>query len=71
MELPRVDLDRIRDLMKLMDQHHFDELELRDEGKRLHLLRRGGKQQAQPQTVVMPTMVAAKFKSECPSCSRT
>lgn len=55
MELPRVDLESLRDLMKLMDQFKFDEIELRDEGRRLHLLR--NHPGVQPQ-VVMPTMMA-------------
>ncbi len=60
MEHPRVDLEHIRDLMKLMDQYNFDELEVREEGKRLHLLRGGANRQAvPPAAVVMPTMVAA------------
>ena len=57
MELPQVDLDQLRDLMKLMDQYDFDEIDLREEHRRLHLLRNaGGRRQAAP--VVMPTMVA-------------
>ena len=59
MELPSVDLDHIRDLMKLMDQFEFDEIELRDEGKRLHLLRRGSGGIASAPQVVMPAMMAA------------
>ncbi len=59
MELPSVDLDHIRDLMKLMDQYEFDEIELRDEGKRLHLLRRASGGVAQAPQVVMPAMMAA------------
>ena len=55
MELPRVDLESLRDLMKLMDQFKFDEIELRDEGRRLHLLR--NQPGLQPQ-MVMPTMMA-------------
>jgi len=39
MEVPRVDLDHLRDLMKLMDQFSFDELEVRDGAQRLHLSR--------------------------------
>ena len=39
MELPQVDLDQLRDLMKLMDQYDFDEIDVRDEKRRLHLLR--------------------------------
>ena len=59
MELPSVDLDHIRDLMKLMDQFEFDEIELRDEGKRLHLLRRANGAVAPAPQVVMPAMMAA------------
>jgi acetyl-CoA carboxylase biotin carboxyl carrier protein len=60
-EHPHVDLDHLRDLMKLMDQFSFDELEVRDEGQRLHLLRRPrGSQQGVPQpAMVMPTMMSA------------
>ena len=60
MEAPRLDLDHLRDLMKLMDQFNFDELEVRDaDGKRLHLLR-GRKHAAPPHpAVVVPAMVAS------------
>ena len=37
MEHPHVDLDHLRDLMKLMDQFSFDELEVREGAQRLHL----------------------------------
>lgn len=58
MEHPHVDLDHLRDLMKLMDQFSFDELEVREGDQRLHLLRRPrGSGVAAPQTVVVPTMV--------------
>lgn len=57
MELPRVDLEQIRALMKLMEQHDFDELDLRDEGRRLHLSRGGRRAGAAP--VVVPTVMAA------------
>lgn len=55
MELPEHSLEQLRALMKLMEQHDFNELDLRSEGKRLHLLRspRGG----DSNTVVMPTML--------------
>ncbi len=59
MELPQVDLENVRDLMKLMDQYNFDEIEVRDEGKRLHLTRSSGKHLGQQAAVVMPTVVAA------------
>jgi len=59
MEHPRVDLEHIRDLMKLMDQYNFDEIEVRDEGKRLHLTRSSGKQLGPQAAMVMPTVVAA------------
>ena len=68
MEHPRVDLEHIRDLMKLMDQFNFDELEVRDEGKRLHLLRGGAhKQGAAPPAVMMPTMVTAAAPAAVPA----
>jgi len=57
MEHPRVDLEHLRDLMKLMDQFEFDELDVRDEGKRLHLLRSRKDSGSQQPAVVMPTMV--------------
>lgn len=57
MELPRVDLEQIRALMKLMEQHNFDELDLRDEGRRLHLSR-GGRQRGAAAPVVVPTVLA-------------
>jgi len=57
-EHPHVDLDHLRELMKLMDQFDFDELEVRDEGKRLHLQRRPKGNGNAPQ-VVMPTMMGA------------
>jgi acetyl-CoA carboxylase biotin carboxyl carrier protein len=57
MELPRVDVDHIRDLMKLMDQYDFHEIDLRDDGKRLHLTR--GKHAQAHAAVVMPTVMAA------------
>jgi acetyl-CoA carboxylase biotin carboxyl carrier protein len=58
-EIPRVDLDHLRDLMKLMDQFDFDELDVRDDGKRLHLSRSGRAPKGSPPAVVMPTMMAA------------
>jgi len=58
MELPRVDLESLRALMKLMEQHNFDELDLREEGRRLHLSR-GGRQKSGAPAMVMPTVVAA------------
>lgn len=58
MELPRVDLENLRALMKLMEQHNFDELDLREEGRRLHLSR-GGRQKSGAPAMVMPTVVAA------------
>lgn len=63
MELPRVDLEQIRALMKLMEQHNFDELDLRDEGRRLHLSR-GGRQRSGGAPVVVPTVVAAATGGE-------
>ncbi|MCO5169237.1 MAG: acetyl-CoA carboxylase biotin carboxyl carrier protein [Planctomycetes bacterium] len=57
MELPRVDLEQIRALMKLMEQFNFDEIDLREEGRRLHLSR-GGRQRSGGGPVVVPTMVA-------------
>jgi acetyl-CoA carboxylase biotin carboxyl carrier protein len=57
MELPKVDLEQLRDLMKLMDQYDFDELDLRDERRRLHLLRNAGGRKTPP-SVVMPAVVA-------------
>lgn len=58
MEHPHVDLDHLRDLMKLMDQFSFDELEVREGTQRLHLLRRPrGSGNHAPQAVVVPTMV--------------
>ena len=59
MELPQVDLDHLRDLMKLMDQYDFDEIDLRDERRRLHLLRNAGGRQANPAPVVVPTVMTA------------
>lgn len=58
MEHPHVDLDHLRELMKLMDQFDFDQLEVRDEGKRLHLQRRPKGSGGAPQ-VVMPAMMGA------------
>lgn len=58
MELPRVDLENLRALMKLMEQHNFDELDLREEGRRLHLSR-GGRQKSGGPAMVMPTVVHA------------
>ena len=64
MELPHIDLDSIRGLMKLMDEHRFDEIDLREEGKRLHLLR-GGSAKAQPAPAMMvPAMMAAAPAAE-------
>lgn len=54
MEVPRVDLDHLRDLMKLMDQFSFDELEVRDGEQRLHLSR-SGSQDGGP-AIMMPSM---------------
>ncbi|RMG09364.1 MAG: acetyl-CoA carboxylase biotin carboxyl carrier protein [Planctomycetota bacterium] len=56
--MPHVDLDHLRDIMKLMDQFDFDELEVRDEGKRLHISR-GGRTGGQGPAVVMPAMMPA------------
>lgn len=59
MEHPQVDIDHLRDILTLMDEFDFDEIEVRDEGKRLHLLRRPrGQGQQNPAAVVVPTMVA-------------
>ena len=55
MELPPVDVDHIRELMKLMDQYDFHEIDLRDDGKRLHLTR-GTHPKGHTQAVVMPTV---------------
>jgi acetyl-CoA carboxylase biotin carboxyl carrier protein len=58
-EHPHVDLDHLRDILTLMDEFSFDEIEVRDEGKRLHLLRRPhGQAQQSPPAVVVPTMVS-------------
>lgn len=57
MELPHVDLEQIRALMKLMEQFNFDEIDLREDGRRLHLSR-GGRQRSGAAPVVVPTMVA-------------
>ncbi len=65
MDLPQIDIDSIREVMKLMDQFRFDEIEVRDEGKRIHLLRgTGGKTPPPPQAVVVPAMVAAPASVE-------
>ena len=56
MELPQVDLEQLRGLMKLMEQFDCDEIDLRDGGKRLHLQRNRGQKGGGP-AVVMPTML--------------
>lgn len=56
MELPRVELEQLRALMKLMEQFDFQELELREDGKRLHLLR-GSKSAPQAAPLMMPAML--------------
>ena len=39
MDLPQPDLDQLRSLMKLMEQFDFQEIDLRDDKRRIHLLR--------------------------------
>jgi acetyl-CoA carboxylase biotin carboxyl carrier protein len=56
-ELPRVDLEHLRALMKLMDQFNFDEIELREADRRLHLSR-GGRGKGGVSSMVVPTVVA-------------
>lgn len=70
MELPRVDLEQIRALMKLMEQHNFDELDLRDEGKRLHLSR-GGRQRSGASPMVVPTVMAQAGGGEAKAVAAT
>lgn len=59
MELPRVDLEQLRALMKLMEQHDCQELELREEGKRLHLLRASKAAPGHGPAMVLPAMLPA------------
>jgi acetyl-CoA carboxylase biotin carboxyl carrier protein len=56
-ELPRVDLEHLRALMKLMDQFNFDEIELREADRRLHLAR-GARGKGGASSMVVPTVVA-------------
>lgn len=59
MEHPHVDLDHLREILTLMDQFDFDEIEVRDEGKRLHLLRRPRNQGGQNSPAVVVQAPAA------------
>jgi acetyl-CoA carboxylase biotin carboxyl carrier protein len=58
MELPQVDLEQLKALMKLMETYDFDEIDVRDEGKRLHL-QRNHRPAAGGAAVVMPPVMAA------------
>ncbi|MCA8922031.1 MAG: acetyl-CoA carboxylase biotin carboxyl carrier protein [Planctomycetes bacterium] len=56
MDLPQPDLDQLRSLMKLMEQFDFQEIDLRDDKRRIHLLRTP--KELPGQAVVMPTMLS-------------
>ncbi|MEZ6186698.1 MAG: acetyl-CoA carboxylase biotin carboxyl carrier protein [Planctomycetota bacterium] len=64
MDLPQADLDQLRSLMKLMEQFDFQEIDLRDEKRRIHLLRTP-KDTGQP-AVVMPAMMGAMPAAAAP-----
>jgi acetyl-CoA carboxylase biotin carboxyl carrier protein len=66
MELPEHSLEQLRALMKLMEQHDFNELDLRDEGKRLHLLRTPRAAEPGP-AVVMPTVLSGAMPAAAPA----
>jgi acetyl-CoA carboxylase biotin carboxyl carrier protein len=57
MDLPKVDLEHLRALMKLMEQFDVDVLDLREENRRLRLARGGHKAGPAAPAVVMPAMV--------------
>ena len=58
MELPKVDLEHLKALMKLMEQFQVDTIDLREEGRRLHLSRGGGKAN-KAMSMAMPAMMHA------------
>jgi acetyl-CoA carboxylase biotin carboxyl carrier protein len=63
MELPKVDLEHLRALMKLMEQFNFDEIDLREDNRRLHLSRGGRARVGGGAPMVVPTVVAAPAAS--------
>ena len=66
MDLPQPDLDQLRSLMKLMEQFDFQEIDLRDDKRRIHLLRSA--KETGP-AVVMPTMVAGAVPGAAPAAA--
>ena len=68
MELPRVDLEHLRALMKLMDQFNFDEIELREADRRLHLSR-GARGKSGGAPMVVPTVVAPPVHAHEPKAA--
>jgi acetyl-CoA carboxylase biotin carboxyl carrier protein len=63
-ELPKVDLEHLKALMKLMEQFQVDTIDLREEGRRLHLSRGGGKAN---KGMAMPTIVHAAPAHHAPA----
>lgn len=66
MELPKVDLEHLKALMKLMEQFQVDTIDLREEGKRLHLSRGGGKG-GKSMGMAMPTIMHAAPSHHAPA----
>ena len=68
MELPKVDLEHLKALMKLMEQFQVDTIDLREEGKRLHLSRGGGKGgKSMGMGMAMPTIMHAAPAHHAPA----
>lgn len=57
MELPQVDLEQLKALMKLMEQFGVDEVDVREDGRRLRLARGAGRQAPVVMPAVMPGSV--------------
>ena len=66
MELPKVDLEHLKALMKLMEQFQVDTIDLREEGRRLHLSRGGGKG-GRAMGMAMPTIMHAAPAHHAPA----
>ena len=61
-----LDIDTLRSLIKLMADNGLNELELEEEGKRIHL-RRGDEHRAHPAAVVMPHVASHAMPSAAPA----
>jgi acetyl-CoA carboxylase biotin carboxyl carrier protein len=68
-ELPKVDLEHLKALMKLMEQFQVDTIDLREEGRRLHLSRGGGKA-SKAMSMAMPAMMHAAPLHHAPASAQ-